>query len=205
MPPLQLDEEAKKYLMEYRWQGNVRQLKNVTEQISIIEEKRYVTLDILTKYLPQGQYSELPVLYDNKDNVKSEFSERDLLYKVLFDMKKDINDLKRLVIDIMRNEGATNSLQQDNAQILKQLIHEMEPVGSESGEMHIHSEEQGHYPEPIQNPEILEESLSLQKKEMDMIRRALEKYRGKRKNAARELGISERTLYRKIKEYNIES
>jgi transcriptional regulator with PAS, ATPase and Fis domain len=205
MPPLQLDEEAKKYLMECRWQGNVRQLKNVTEQISIIEEKRYVTLDILIKYLPQGQYSELPVLYDNKDNVKSEFSERDLLYKVLFDMKKDINDLKRLVIDIMRNEGATNSLHQDNAQILKQLIHEMEPFGGESGEMHIHSEEQGHYPEPIQNPEILEESLSLQKKEMDMIRRALGKHHGKRKNAAGELGISERTLYRKIKEYNIES
>ncbi|MCX6234913.1 MAG: sigma-54 dependent transcriptional regulator [Bacteroidetes bacterium] len=203
MPPLQLDDESIRYLMDYRWQGNVRQLKNVTEQISILEEKRYITLDILLKYLPQSQYSELPVVYDNRETVKSEFSERDLLYKVLFDMKKDIVDLKRLVIDILRNEGSAKSLQEDNAQIIKQLIHELEPVGNDIEEMRIHHEDHDQYPEPIQHPEVLEESLSLQKKEVDLIRRALDKYRGKRKNAAKELGISERTLYRKIKEYKL--
>jgi transcriptional regulator with PAS, ATPase and Fis domain len=200
MPPLQLDEEARKYLTNYRWQGNVRQLKNITEQISIIEEKRFITPEILAKYLPEVPYSELPVLYDNRGHQKSEFSERDLLYKVLFDMKKDIIDLKRLVSDIITQEGMTKNLQEKDSQLLKQLYHEIGETADEMVDSTMPHGEQ----EPVQNPEILEESLSLQKKEKDMIKKALQKHQGKRKNAARELGISERTLYRKIKEYDIQ-
>ncbi len=200
MPSLQLDEEARKYLTNYRWQGNVRQLKNITEQISIIEEKRFITPEILAKYLPAVPYSELPVLYDNRGYQKSEFSERDLLYKVLFDMKKDIIDLKRLVSDIIAQEGITKNLQEKDSQLLKQLYHEIGETADEMADSAMPQDEQ----EPVQNPEILEESLSLQKKEKDMIKKALQKHQGKRKNAARELGISERTLYRKIKEYDIQ-
>jgi len=202
MPSLQLDEDAKEYLVSYRWQGNIRQLKNVTEQISIIEKERLITKETLIKYLPAGQYSELPVLY-NKEPAKTEFSERDLLYKVLFDMKKDINDLKKLVADIIQSEGVTQSMQKDNAQILQQLYQDLEPVASDMEHIQIHPDSNDRFTEPIQPSEVLEESLSLQKKEIDMIKKALVKHNGKRKNAANELGISERTLYRKIKEYDI--
>jgi len=203
MPSLKLDEEAKQYMMDYRWQGNVRQLKNITEQISIIEENRFIDLKTLKKYLPTGQYSELPVLYNKEKEQQKEFSERDLLYKVLFDMKKDINDLKHLVVDIIQSEGVTQSLQEDNANILKQLYQDVEPVNQDIEKVHIQPRTEETFHEPISHSEIIEESLSLQKKEIDMIRRALEKHNGKRKNAAKELGISERTLYRKIKEYDI--
>lgn len=203
MPSIQMSEDAQNYLVNYRWQGNVRQLKNVTEQISIIEENRFITLDTLKKYLPDTHYTELPVLY-NSERTKNEISERDLLYKVLFDMKRDINDLKRLMADIMHSEDSGPVIREDNAQILRQLYDNNEPFQSGMPEVQIHSKSTVPLEEPIHPSEILEESLSLEKKEMDMIRKALEKHAGKRKNAARELGISERTLYRKIKEYNIQ-
>ena len=203
MPSIQMSEEAQNYLINYRWQGNVRQLKNVTEQISIIEEDRLITLDTLKKYLPDTHYTELPVLY-NSEPSRNGISERDLLYKVLFDMKRDINDLKRLMADIMQSESDGHLIREDDTHILQQLYNDTEHLPSGVPEVQIHPRSKVPPEEPIQPSEVLEESLSLEKKEMDMIKKALEKHAGKRKNAARELGISERTLYRKIKEYDIQ-
>jgi transcriptional regulator with PAS, ATPase and Fis domain len=202
MPVIELNSEARLLLENYRWPGNVRQLKNITEQISIIEGNRKISPDVLRNYLPEGSLSELPVLYQGEAR-EAAFSERDLLYKVLFDMKKDIHDLKKIVADILQDdkkqipqvEPLTHFF--DHPDDLKVSIRPAEkpiPLTKEYAE---------DFEEPIQDSEVIEESLSLQKKEIDMIRKALEKYNGKRKNAARELGISERTLYRKIKEYDI--
>jgi transcriptional regulator with PAS, ATPase and Fis domain len=203
MPPLQLDDEAIIRLMNYRWLGNVRQLKNITEQISIIEENRLITAKTLEKYLPSSQYSDLPVLYNRREDSK-EISERDLLYKVLFDMKKDIHDLKQVVGQILSNEERSGEIQQSNSKLMKQYFHNFEKSVEDEDDYHLkHFPNAGHDDEPIQELEIVEESLSIQEKEIDLIKKALAKHNGKRKNAAKELGISERTLYRKIKEYNI--
>ena len=205
MPALHLNQEAIKMLINYPWYGNIRQLKNITEQISIIEKNREITAQTLLKYLPQSQSNRLPVLYKKQDSQK-EFSERDLLYKVLFDMKKDINDLKKIVYDILQNDDVLKNLQKNNAHLIKKLHQDFETISKSNEGIEIQSQPIGveQMPEPIHNSEIIEESLSIQKKEIDLIKKALEKYNGKRKNAAKELGISERTLYRKIKEYNIQ-
>ncbi len=203
MPSLQLEEEAKKVLINYRWQGNIRQLKNITEQISIIEQNRTITADILRKYLPLSQTNKLPVLY-KKESTESEFSERDLLYKVLFDMKRDINDLKKIVVEILQSDGDDKAIHENKHHLIKQLYQDIDSTDKEDSEnIEIQQNIDEIIHEPIQHSEVLEESLSLQKKEIDLIKKALEKYNGKRKIAAKELGISERTLYRKIKEYNI--
>ncbi len=196
MPTTQLDADAVRLLEEYRWPGNIRQLKNITEQISIIEENRTVNADILRRYLPSGQFNELPVLYKKEGNDK-EFSERDLLYKVLFDMKKDIHELKKVVSGISNDEVSPDIQQHDSM-----LVDPMEEM-RESIEIH-HASEVSRFEEPIHPSEVVEEPLSLQEKEIDMIKKALQRHNGKRKNAAQELGISERTLYRKIKEFNID-
>lgn len=197
MPALEIDESAKQMLMNYRWTGNIRQLKNITEQISIIEKERLVTSEILRHYLPE-EHRDLPMLY-KRDTVSTDFSEREILYKVLFDMKKDINDLKKLVVDIIKNGDITNDVQ--HYPIIQQLYKDIEnsrqtPVNYEAG--HDNGLMEGFY-----TPEIIDESLSIQKKEIDLIKKAIEKHKGKRKIAAKELGISERTLYRKIREYGI--
>jgi transcriptional regulator with PAS, ATPase and Fis domain len=202
MPALQLDNEAQKLLENYRWPGNIRQLKNITEQISIIENSRNINAQILQKYLPQNTVNELPVLFKG-EHVSSEFSERDILYKVLFDMKKDITDLKKLVFDIIDNSENPKDIKENNSQILKKLNEDYEPLISRDSSITIHPKDE-QLSEPIEDSEVIEESFSLQKKEEDMIRKALEKHNRKRKNAAKDLGISERTLYRKIKEYGIE-
>ncbi len=202
MPVLQLDEEAVKILTNYRWKGNVRQLKNITEQISIIEKNRDINAQTLLKYLPQSQYRDLPVLY-RKEEERKEISERDLLYKVLFDMKKDINDLKSIVGEILQNEDITKNIQQNNAQLIKKLYQNIESFEDQTDDIQIHRHPADPVVEPIQETEVIEESLSIQDKEVDLIKKALTKYNGKRKKAAKELGISERTLYRKIKEYDI--
>jgi transcriptional regulator with PAS, ATPase and Fis domain len=202
MPVIELSEEARLMLENYRWPGNVRQLKNITEQISIIEGHRKITPENLRRYLPDGSFNELPILYQGETK-DAAFTERDLLYKVLFDMKKDIHDLKKIVGDILQDDkkplpqAEALSHFYDNSEDLHVSIRPSEkaiPLKKDYGEV---------FDEPIQDSEVIEESLSLQKKEIDMIRKALDKYNGKRKNAARELGISERTLYRKIKEYDI--
>lgn len=202
MPVLELTENARELLVSYRWPGNIRQLKNITEQISIIEENRLVSSETLKRYLPKGTLNELPVLY-KKEGADNPFSERDLLYKVLFDMKKDIHDLKKVVADILQKDDESLKLGESNAKMLKQLDEEFHEYAVKEDGVRIHENYEDTYDEPIQESEVIEESLSLQDKEIDMIKKALEKHNGKRKNAARDLGISERTLYRKIKEYDI--
>jgi len=202
MPPVTLSPAAAELLVNYRWPGNIRQVKNITEQISIIEKVREISGETLATYLPESRHHDLPVLF-RKENASSDFSERELLYKVLFDMKKDITDLKKLVGEIIENpeqSPKTRSILTDYPNIFTQE-EEYFDAGNPI-QIHHHAVEPG-FQEDLDEHEVYEETLSLQKKEEDMIRKALEKYKGKRKNAARELGISERTLYRKIKEYDI--
>ncbi|HRY97950.1 MAG TPA: sigma 54-interacting transcriptional regulator [Bacteroidales bacterium] len=201
MPPLHLSEEARQLLLNYRWPGNVRQLKNITEQISIIERERQLSGESLLKYLPQVNQRELPVLYKGPQE-RTEYSERELLYKVLFDMKQDITDMKQLVLEMMQNPEFARNMQNTNPQLVKRIIQDVSPAGAPQTTVETYDFEDEE-PELFHASEVLEESLSLQKKEIDLIRRALEKHAGKRKAAADELGISERTLYRKIKEYDI--
>ncbi len=207
MPSIELDDEARKLLINYRWQGNVRQLKNITEQISIIEENRLVTAPILTRYLPHSQTRDLPILY-NKETATHELSERELLYKILFDMKRDINEMKKLIVDIMQHTDMPEpAIKPDSSQIINRLYPDTEQFFHEEendDEAAINSAAIPHNEITFHPSEIIEEEFSLQKREMDLIKRALEKHKGKRKQAALELGISERTLYRKIKEYEIQ-
>lgn len=205
-PSVQLTEEAQQLLSSYSWPGNVRQLKNIAEQIAVLEKERLITPQILQTYLPAERNSTLPMRLENKGN--EDFSERDLLYKVLFDMKKDMVDLKKLVVELLKN-GINPSTISDNSPYLNQLYREVQP--SAGGGQHesispltIHqpSREKENY-EIAPHAEEIEESLSLVEKESDLIKKALKKYKGKRKMAAQELGISERTLYRKIKDLNL--
>lgn len=202
MPPIQLDDDAQKMLETYDWPGNIRQLKNITEQISVIEHNRDINRETLRKYLPEYTSVKLPAVI-NHDEHKNFASEREILYKILFDMKNDMNDLKKLVVDLLKQEGSTADIHQSNAQLIQKLYQSVEPVmpnNNNSKSIEIVRKENN-----IEDTEeVLEESLSLSDKEMEMIKKALDKYSGKRKLAATELGISERTLYRKIKEYNLE-
>jgi transcriptional regulator with PAS, ATPase and Fis domain len=210
MPAVKLLPDAELALVNYYWPGNIRQLKNITEQISIIEKEREITLESLLIYLPNYNSNRLPALANNLSNSSSsstEMSERDLLYKVLFEMKKDLNDLKKVVHDIVQ-VGGNNlaNLPSDDLQTIDRLYNDDDnyPVISGSTEFKVHNpiivKDIKGYNQPID----VEESLSLQDKEIDMIKKALKKHKGKRKYASQELGISERTLYRKINEYKIE-
>jgi transcriptional regulator with PAS, ATPase and Fis domain len=201
MPPIILDEPAKSLLLNYRWPGNVRQLKNITEQISIIEKERDITADILRNYLPVDATKNLPALF-SKTEENSFSNEREILYKVLFDMKRDMTELKKLVLDIMENKEAPITV--DQAKIFRNLYDAESGnyVSKENASKHIHIDHEEK--ENIQDTEeFVEESLSLEDKEIELIIKALERHNGKRKYAAQELGISERTLYRKIKEYDV--
>jgi transcriptional regulator with PAS, ATPase and Fis domain len=203
MPAITLTEEARIMLQNYRWPGNIRQLKNITEQISVIEQKREIDEQILRKYLPDYFESKLPVVYDTVDK-KTFASEREILYSILFDMKNDVNDLKKLVLEIMQKGTENTEMQQDNAQIIQKLYQSVEPVAQEDkqGKKFEISRPKDNVIQDTE--EIIEESLSLEEKEKELIKKALNKHNGKRKYAAEELGISERTLYRKIKEYDIQ-
>ncbi|MBK7131414.1 MAG: sigma-54-dependent Fis family transcriptional regulator [Bacteroidales bacterium] len=207
MPAIRLDSESKNILLAYSWPGNVRQLKNITEQISIIEKEREITAPVLSTYLPEYGGIKLPAVI-NRESEKSFSSEREILYKILFDMKSDMNDLKKLVFDLIRKGEVDLTFHDSNSRVIKNLFREA------NNEEQVHSENDTSTvefpPHQVRNDiqdteEIIEESLSLSDKEIEMIKKALEKYNGKRKMAANELGISERTLYRKIKEYGIES
>lgn len=209
VPALELTEDAVDLLEHYRWPGNIRQLKNISEQISVIEQNRRVDSETLRAYLPHADFKQTPAVISEQSNGggTNDFTEREILYKVLFDMKSDLNDLKDLVLKLIQNDGhldATDS----NSELLKKVFYD---DGDES------SPEQGgllRLPERTRNQsssevhvsevmEEVEETLSLQDTERELIRRALAKHKNKRKHAAKELGISERTLYRKIKEYNL--
>ena len=204
MPAIRLDNEARSILIRYSWPGNVRQLKNITEQISIIESEREITAQVLNHYLPEYGNPKLPAII-NKDYDKAFSSEREILYKILFDMKSDMTDLKKLVFDLMRKGEGDIDFQENNSRVIKNLFREVHEDRNDDNETQpdiaLHTSRKD-----IQDTEeIVEESLSLSGKEVEMIKKALDKYNGKRKLAANELGISERTLYRKIKEYGIES
>ena len=205
MPPLTLTPDARAMLERFRWPGNVRQLKNITEQLSILEENRTITAETLARYLPENEGAHLPALVGHADE-QSFSSEREILYKVLFDMKNDMNDLKRLVHDLMEQRGDDAQLSKDHARIIQSIYTDhKQGYGDADGSPMIIS----HHAEPqsthIQDTEeFVEESLSLEDKEVEMIRKALQRHNGKRKYAAEDLGISERTLYRKIKEHNLE-
>ncbi len=207
MPTIKLDAEAEQLLTNYYFQGNVRQLKNITEQISVIEKQREITADIMQSYLPQQHVSSLPMIVNTASQQGGgDFSERDLLYKVLFDMKKDLTDLKKIVVDLIDNDNQLNQdFQPENAQIIKKLYQEVgtaeTPIklGYNVPSTTIVKKVTAEI--PVQ--EVVEEPLKLQTVEEDLIRRALIKHKGKRKKAAEELGIAERTLYRKIDDYNI--
>lgn len=212
MPGFKLDETANNILVSYRWPGNVRQLKNVAEQISILEQRHDLTAEVIEHYLPATYNTRLPAIQDKEGENKTYSSEREILFKLLFDMKNDMNELKKLVHDIL-DKGIENlDISADNAQIIQKL----------------YGEEQNFYPHNVftsgknsdivtnnrpvrveddyihDTQEFVEESLSLEEKEKELIRKALERHGGKRKYAAIELGISERTLYRKIKEFDID-
>jgi transcriptional regulator with PAS, ATPase and Fis domain len=207
MPAIRLDSDAKNMLLNYSWPGNVRQLKNITEQISIIENEREIVAVNLRNYLPDYGGVKLPAIIKKNDD-KSFSSEREILYKILFDMKSDMNDLKKLVFDLIRRGEIDVNFQENNSGAIKNLFREAREETSSHNEPEAQSGEFSQHKQinNIQDTEeIVEESLSLADKEVEMIKKALEKYNGKRKMAAGELGISERTLYRKIKEYGIES
>lgn len=206
MPSIRLTEEARAFLESYTWPGNIRQLRNITEQISILERDREISVDTLKKYIPKETYSSAPILF-NKSEGGDNISDREIIYKFLYDMKKDIVDLKKLMLTIMQDGGQGPAFNENDTQIIKRLYENYE-VPADNGlhddEIVIHSSNNTNNPiKPTVIHHEVEESLSLDDREMELITKALQKHRGKRKSAAKELGISERTLYRKIKEYNI--
>lgn len=203
MPPIQLTDEARTVLVNYSWPGNIRQLKNITEQISIIEQNREISAEILREYLPDNVKQNLPAIM-SREQENTFANEREILYKILFDMKRDMKDLKKLVVDLIENRNEPITV--DQAQTIRNLYKNDSGnfVPAETPITHIHVDNVNK--ENIQDTEeYIEESLSLEDKGIELIRKALEKHNGKRKYAAHELGISERTLYRKIKEYDIDA
>tara|TARA_R110002020_G_scaffold205086_1_gene409583 strand:+ start:827 stop:2080 length:1254 start_codon:yes stop_codon:yes gene_type:complete len=210
MPTIRLEEDAIQTLLKYRWSGNIRQLRNVAEQISVLEQNRSITLDKLRSYLPDSG-SNLPAVVGPKKSEGDFSSEREILYKVLFDMKSDLNDLKKLTLKLME-KGNTEDVQEENKSLIKKIYSEDESDAYESAEditevLQIPQEttitenanDKYHFAEDVEE----EETLSLQEKELELIQKSLERHAGKRKAAAQELGISERTLYRKIKQYDL--
>jgi len=208
MPTLRLDEQAQELLVQYNWNGNIRQLRNVAEQISVLEQDRLLSANSLRPYLP-NMGAQLPALVDSQKEQSDFASEREILYKVLFDMKSDLNDLKKLTLELMNQD-----ISKEEKEGLIQKIYGTETLESKEENIltvmnpqhelqndtpMIHPQDNYSYAETIE----AEEPLSLLEKEIEMIKKALERSNGKRKLAAEELGISERTLYRKIKQYDL--
>lgn len=198
MPAVRLEEDARRLLLAYRWPGNVRELKNVTERISVIEQKREITADVLRLYLPNVAVERLPVLANSEQEQKQFNNEREILYQVLFDMRKDVNELKKLVHEIMNGQIPQSHDVQDVTDMMNNVTHITTPSTYTPAAHKTICD-------TIQDAEdVEEECLSLEEVEKDLIRKALARYNGKRKYAAAALKISERTLYRKIKELNLE-
>ena len=210
MPTIRLDDSAQKLLNLYRWNGNVRQLRNVAEQLSVLEEKRNISISLLQTYLPDFN-STLPAVI-NKNSSSSDFSnEREILYKILFDMKKDLNDLKKIT-NHLKNDNRSVNYKEEEINVFEKLHKEKSSNDDKGAELieikekestfNVSSspEDKYHFAEEINE----EETLSIHDKELELIIKALERNNGKRKAAAIELGISERTLYRKIKQHDIE-
>lgn len=214
MPTVKLTDDAVALLLKYRWNGNIRQLRNVAEQISVLEHNRTINAATLQNYLPNTG-SNLPAVINTSKSESDFSSEREILYKVLFDMKSDLNDLKKLTMELMKS-GSVSDVQKDNEHLIQKIygndddedfentVEDLEvlsiPEHSEVNEpLSTDVDDKYHFAEEIEE----EETLSLQDKELELIKKSLERHNGKRKLAASELGISERTLYRKIKQYDL--
>lgn len=214
MPTIRLRDDAIQLLTKYRWPGNIRQLRNVAEQISVLETERNISLSTLNDYLPNANDSNLPAVIERRKKESDFSNEREILYKVLFDMKGDLNDLKKLTLELLQNNDSSK-VQEENENLIRKIygtngedIKEEEskalkvlplPEARIETGPEIQQEDKYHFAEEIEE----EETLSLQEKEIELIRKSLKRNRGKRKAAAAELGISERTLYRKIKQYDL--
>lgn len=216
MPAIKLNDDAIEYLIKYRWSGNIRQLRNAAEQISVLETNREISLKTLTSYLPQDG-NHLPSVIKNKKSESDFSTERDILYKVLFDMKSDLNDLKKLTLELMKN-GSTK-IQDINPHLIQKVYGTKDDSTTDFEESQAikqhHSQDetidQEEFDDDEDNNDYLfaetveeHETLSLEAKEIELIIKSLERNKGKRKAAADELGISERTLYRKIKQYDLQ-
>lgn len=200
MPVLRLTADAEQVLINYYWPGNIRQLKNISEQVSIIEKSREINADTLLKYLPQYNSNNVPSVLKNDSAFSNFDNDREIIFKVLRDTRSEMNELKKLVFDFISGNGGKM-----NTDVVKILNRSYDGTNDHvgNGGLTIHSPLSAGSNSAPQVIEV-EETLSLQDKEIDMIKKALRKHKGKRKNAAKELGISERTLYRKINEYAIE-
>ena len=207
MPTLRLDESAQQILCQQDWKGNIRQLRNIAEQMSILEKERNLNTETLNHYLP-NKTTKLPARLDDiKEDNSSFSSEREILYKVLFDMKNDLNDLKKLTLELMQGDSSTEVKEKNQGLIEKiygqdESKHDRKNIDFEPDidiEVNSKIDSSFEYAETIEE----EETLSLHDKEVEMIKQALMRTNGRRKNAAKELGISERTLYRKIKQHNL--
>lgn len=210
MPTIRLEDDAIPLLLKYRWGGNIRQLRNIAEQISVLEQERSISFDKLRAYLPD-MGSNLPAVVKRKSGESDFSSEREILYKVLFDMKGDLNDLKKLTLKLME-KGTGEAVKEENKSLINKIYREDSEDDYESAEditevlqLPQESKQQENGSDKYSFAEDVEEeeTLSLQEKELELIMKSLERHSGKRKLAAKELGISERTLYRKIKQYDL--
>ncbi|MBT3560986.1 MAG: sigma-54-dependent Fis family transcriptional regulator [Flavobacteriaceae bacterium] len=205
MPTIRLDENAQHLLNMYRWNGNIRQLRNVAEQLSVLEEKREVSSQLLQSYLPEFN-STLPALINQNSSTDNFSNEREILYKILFDMKKDLNDLKKITSHLNNDNFKSDLKEKDynSLESLQEKLNEEKKTEiiefNEKESIFNSKEDKYHFAEEINE----EETLSIHDIELELIKKALERNNGKRKAAAIELGISERTLYRKIKQHDIE-
>lgn len=211
--PVQLDDDAKTLLINHPWQGNVRELKNIAEQISVLSQTTQISAATLSQFLPdQAKYSRMPVLAGQSNGGSGEFAnEREILYKLFFDMKKDVTELKKMFLEILQNPslaGSAANFTRDSLLQDFQSNSELQPVMNNSAPQHQILPANGQpvilHDEDIHHHEEVEESLNIMDKEKELILKALKKHKGKRKDASLDLGISERTLYRKLKEYDIE-
>ena len=210
MPTVRLDEDAQNMLSQYRWGGNIRQLRNIAEQISVLEKERDLNPAILRNYLPELG-SQLPAVIKSESKDADFSSEREILYKVLFDMKSDLNDLKKLTLELMENEKHS-SVQKKNPDLIKKIYgsendtleKSLEVIPAEKNNSYNYEENSDTNSYEFAETVIEEEPLSLLEKEIEMIKKSLKRSNGKRKIAAKELGISERTLYRKIKQFDLQ-
>jgi len=206
--PVQLDEEAKNLLINYSWPGNVRELKNIAEQISVLSEDKQITAAVIRRFIPESTGNRLPMVMPSNgvsSNGGHEFAnEREILYKLFFDMKKDVTELKKMFVEIVQNPSLASSQHAAYLNDLKELKpadQGYQPAAITSAQPMVIHNSNGH--DDIHHHEEVEESLNIMDKEKELIVKALKKHKGKRKDAASDLGISERTLYRKLKEYDI--
>jgi DNA-binding NtrC family response regulator len=214
MPPVQLEEDAKNLLINYPWPGNVRELKNIAEQVSVLSSEKQLAANQLSRFLPERHMSRMPVLANQPSSAPEFANEREILYKLFFDMKKDVTELKKMFLEILQNPSlAGNAANFARESLLNEPAHHMNgdmlPAIPQPAVVPGYAPQQAHEPVVLHNDAIhhhveVEESLNIMDKEKELIIKALKKHRGRRKDAAADLGISERTLYRKLKEYDIE-